>query len=84
MGRRRNMEASAEGNFKIEGLAGMEGHTYGSLGSISASDRENVFFPRPQTRHMNKKYPSKLPTQASGRAEAKPLGPINPGEYVEA
>lgn len=25
-------------------------------------------FPRPQTRHMNKKYPSKLPTLASGGA----------------
>lgn len=49
----------------------MEGHTYDSL------DRENVFFPRPQTRHMNKKYPSKLPTPASGRGGLKPLGPIN-------
>lgn len=49
----------------------MEGHTYDSL------DRENVFFPRPQTRHMNKKYPLKLPTPASGRGGLKPLGPIN-------
>ena len=63
-----------QGHFKIGNPAAC-GAISPLLGVLPSRglDRENVFFPRPQIRHMNKKYPSKLPTPAPPFATHRPL-----------